>query len=114
MKYFNIWKACYRPRVTPLTINDLYKQGERIMGVIEDFAAKVKAAFAKIGTDIDDLATDITALNAKITDMQNGEGLSPSALATLNEIADDSQALQTKADAIDTSNTPVVDTPPVS
>lgn len=92
-----------------LTKEDLQKTEHRIMSAIKDFSDKVTAAFNDIGSNVDDLnaavtgiASDVTALKAKIDQLQNSPGaISPEDQALLDQISAQATALSDKVKTVD-------------
>jgi hypothetical protein len=93
-------------------LSALLTQGEIIMSAISDFAAKQTAFNTDLSNQLDALQTDITALNTKITTLQNSPGqISAADQATLDSLVTAGTALQAKADALATMEAP---TPPAA
>lgn len=77
------------------------------MTAIADYTAKVNASFASLNTALDDIKTEISSLNDKITTLQNSPGpISPEDQATLDAAQTQAQSLVDKAQAMDTVNPP--------
>ena len=89
------------------TKKDLETLGDKIMSVLSDFAAKQKSFNERIGAAIDGISTDIEALNAKITELQNSPGaITPEDQAALDAIQAAGEALAAKTEALDSMNPP--------
>lgn len=92
-------------------LQEINNKLDKIMSQISDFAAAVQTSFDKVNTDLDNITTGIAALDTLITNFQNSPGtLSAIDQAALDAIQKASQALVTKADAINV----VAPTPPVT
>lgn len=75
-----------------------------LMSKVTDFAAKVQANDASLNTKLDAISTGIAALDALIRTLQNTvTGLTPEEQAALDAVVAESDALVTKANAIDTT-----------
>jgi pyridoxal biosynthesis lyase PdxS len=82
-------------------LNHLKCLGDNIMSTISDFAAKQNAFNSKVSGDLDAVATQVTALNALITTLQNSNGtVTPADQATIDQMVAAGTALQAKADAL--------------
>jgi hypothetical protein len=91
--------------------NDLKQLEKRIMEAIQQFSARVTAAFARIGTSVDGIHGDITQLKQLILDLQNSPGtLTPEDQAALDVIETLVSGLETRVSSLDaetgTSPTP--------
>jgi hypothetical protein len=85
----------------------LITQGDAIMSTITDYGAKVTAFQNQISTALDDIKTEISSLNDKITQLQNSPGpISTEDQATLDAAQTQIQGLVTKAQALDSINPP--------
>ena len=72
------------------------------MEAIQQFSARVAAAFGRIGTSIDGIHSDITQLKQLITDLQNSPGaISPEDQAALDVIETLATSLETRVSALD-------------
>lgn len=81
------------------------------MSAISDFAVKQTAFNADISTQLDNISTGITALNALITTLQNSSGtVTPADQATIDSLVTAGTALQAKADAVAAMDPPKVPT----
>jgi hypothetical protein len=88
-------------------------QMERIMSVISDFAAAVKAFQARQDAAVDGLVVDVKTLNDKITELQNSGGaVSDEDKALLDEIKTHAGVIADKVDALDAQTPPPA--PPVT
>lgn len=77
------------------------------MTAISDYAAKVQTFQNQVSTALDDIKTEIQALNDKITQLQNSSGtITPEDQALLDAAQAQSQALVQKAQALDSINPP--------
>ncbi len=86
------------------------------MSVISDFAARVTEQFASIDSAVDGVVADVTALKAKIEQLQNSSGeISASDQVLLNSIENITGQLASKVKALDeaTVTTPTPDEPTV-
>ena len=84
------------------------------MSVISDFSERVTAQFALIDSAVDGVVADVTALKAKIEQLQNSNGvISAEDQALLNSIESIAGRLATKAKDLDdaTVTTPTPDEP---
>lgn len=98
------------------TPNDLYSLGIQLQLIIKDmtssiqtFAAAQSAFNTKLAADLDSLQADVSALNDKITALQNSQGtLSAEDQKALDDLQTAGQALQDKADALVETDTPVI------
>lgn len=83
------------------------------MSAISDYTVKAKAFFDQVSAALDDIKTEIQSLNDKITQLQNSPGtITPEDQVLLDAAQAQSQALVTKAQALDTINPPVAPTAP--
>ncbi len=93
------------------TACDLHKTEERIMSAIKDFSDKVDAAFEEIGTSVDGVQSDVTALKAKIDELQNSSGtVTPEDQALLDQIQARATSLAEKVKTLDAAT----ETPPTA
>lgn len=82
-------------------LNHQKLQQEIIMSKITDFADQEKLDFQAMSDALDSIATDLVALNQKITDLQNSPGqVTPEDQAALDDIQAKSKAVTAKAQAL--------------
>ncbi|CAN5815022.1 hypothetical protein BH20PSE1_BH20PSE1_01140 [soil metagenome] len=87
----------------------LFQCGETIMTAISDFAAAQAAFNDRMATAIDGLQTDITALNAKIDELQSTPGaITPEDQMLLDDLQVKGDAIATKLEALDNLTPPAV------
>jgi hypothetical protein len=92
----------FKSRRLPVTIHDLEKLENRIMSAISDYAAKVNAAFDKLGTAVDGVADDVTFLKEEIKKLQDNPGpISPEDQAILDGVQARADTLASKVEALD-------------
>lgn len=83
-------------------LEELHKQGERIMSAVSDFAGKVNTAFASIATAVDGIKADVDGLKAKIQELQDSAGtLSPEDQASLDAIQAQAESVASKLTDLD-------------
>lgn len=72
------------------------------MTAIQDFSAKVDAAFDKIGVSVDGIAADIQFLKDKIAELQSNPGpISPEDQALLDALEAKVNGMVAKVEALD-------------
>ncbi len=77
---------------------------QQIMSQISDFSTAVQAAFAEIGTSLDNIVADEANLAKQIQDLKDqlsaGGSLSPADAAALQTVADAAKAMSVKTKSI--------------
>ena len=79
------------------------------MSAIKEFSEKVTTAFDEIGASVDGVAADVTALKAKIDELQNSPGsITPEDQALLDQIQAKATDVANKVKSLDdaTENPP--------
>ena len=78
-------------------LDAVLKLQEQIMSKISEYHATVKADYVQVQANLDDLSTDVKALDAKIEELQNSPGtVTPEDQKLLDELQADSKALVEK------------------
>jgi hypothetical protein len=95
-----------------VTKNDLREMVNRIMSAISEFASKQNAFNDRMDSAVDGLQADVTALNDKITQLQNNPGpITPEDQALLDQLQSRGETISTKLEALDALTPP---TPPAA
>lgn len=83
------------------------RRTKKLMSIISDYIAKQEAWNGRIATGLDGISTDVDALNAKITELQNSpDAVTPADQARIDALVTAGEALATRVEGLDAQHPP--------